>query len=160
MSIACVSFLENLFFPYRKHVKIVLLLWKVGVSMSDHIGSRIRHLREKKGWSQRELARRVNLNASVMNRIELGTRPVADHELVRFADVFEISSDYLLGRTTDVHSKIKEDPCLYLPENVNHFLKEYEQLNEEDQKQIARMVRALLKLAEDEQKKRLSQKQV
>lgn len=102
----------------------------------------------------------MNLNASVMNRIELGTRPVADHELVRFADVFEISSDYLLGRTTDVHSKIKEDPCLYLPENVNHFLKEYEQLNEEDQKQIARMVRALLKLAEDEQKKRLSQKQV
>jgi transcriptional regulator with XRE-family HTH domain len=160
MSIACVSFLEKLFFPYRKRDKIVLLLWKVGVIMSDHIGARIRNLREKKGWSQRELARRVNLNASVMNRIELGTRPVADHELVRFADVFEISSDYLLGRTTDVHSKIKEDPYLYLPENVNHFLKEYEQLNEEDQKQIARMVRALLKLAEDEQKKRLSQKQV
>jgi transcriptional regulator with XRE-family HTH domain len=155
MSITFVSFLEKLFFPYRKHVKIVLLLWKVGVSMSDHIGSRIRHLREKKGWSQRELARRVNLNASVMNRIELGTRPVDDHELARFADVFEISSDYLLGRThaSSLQNQIKENPCLYLPENVTNFLKDYEQLSEEDQKQIARLVRALLRLDEDEQKR-------
>lgn len=62
------------------------------------IGKRIIRLRESKEWSQRELAKRVNLNVSVMNRIESGERPVRDHELVAIASVLDVSTDYLLGR--------------------------------------------------------------
>lgn len=58
-------------------------------------------LREEKGWSQRELARRVNLNPSVMNRIELSERPIKDQELAKIADVLDVTTDYLLGRTDD-----------------------------------------------------------
>ncbi len=65
------------------------------------IGKRIVKLRETKGWSQRELSRRVDLNPSVMNRIELGDRPIKDHELYKFADVLEVTADYLLSRTDD-----------------------------------------------------------
>lgn len=61
------------------------------------IGKRIIELRQKKGWSQRELARRVNLNVSVMNRIELNERPVKDHELAKLANVLDTTTDYLLG---------------------------------------------------------------
>jgi transcriptional regulator with XRE-family HTH domain len=61
------------------------------------IGERIVELREKKGWSQRELARRVNLNASVMNRIEKDKRPVTDQEIKIFASILDVSADYLLG---------------------------------------------------------------
>lgn len=61
------------------------------------IGKRIIELRQKKGWSQRELARRVNLNVSVMNRIELDERPVKDHELAKLANVLDTTTDYLLG---------------------------------------------------------------
>lgn len=65
------------------------------------IGNKIVYLREKRGWSQRELARRVNLNASVMNRIESGDRPIKDHELAKISNVLEVSSDYLLGIKND-----------------------------------------------------------
>lgn len=65
------------------------------------IGKRIIFLREKKGWSQRELARRVNLNPSVMNRIEQSERPIKDKELAKIADVLDVTTDYLLGRTND-----------------------------------------------------------
>ncbi|XRD23495.1 helix-turn-helix domain-containing protein [Lysinibacillus fusiformis] len=34
------------------------------------IGKKIISLREKRSWTQKELANRVNLNVSVMNRIE------------------------------------------------------------------------------------------
>lgn len=65
------------------------------------IGKRIILLREKKGWSQRELARRVNLNPSVMNRIEQSERPIKDKELAKIADVLDVTTDYLLGRSND-----------------------------------------------------------
>ncbi|MGE7672943.1 helix-turn-helix domain-containing protein [Lysinibacillus sp. NPDC094403] len=63
------------------------------------IGKRIISLREKRGWTQRELASRINLNVSVMNRIESNERPVKDSELLNLANVLEVSTDYLLGRT-------------------------------------------------------------
>ena len=64
-----------------------------------NIGRKIISLREKRGWTQRELANRVNLNVSVMNRIESNDRPIKDSELLNLANVLEVSTDYLLGRT-------------------------------------------------------------
>lgn len=63
------------------------------------IGKKIISLREQRGWTQRELANRVNLNVSVMNRIEANERPVKDSELLNLANVLDVSTDYLLGRT-------------------------------------------------------------
>lgn len=64
-----------------------------------NIGYKIISLREKRGWTQRELANRVNLNVSVMNRIESNERPLKDNELLILANVLDVSTDYLLGRT-------------------------------------------------------------
>ena len=62
------------------------------------IGNRIVSLRKYKNWSQRELARRVGMSPSVMNRIELEERPIKDFELDILASVLETTTDYLLGR--------------------------------------------------------------
>lgn len=91
-------------FPYRKR-DIICLTWKVVKTLN--IGDRIVLLRERKGWSQRELARRVNLNYAVMNRIEKGTRPITDSEIISLSKVLDVSTDYLLkGDSHD--SKIDE----------------------------------------------------
>lgn len=63
-----------------------------------NIGKRIVRLREANDWSQRELAKRVDLNVSVMNRIESGERPVRDHELLAIASALDVTADYLIGR--------------------------------------------------------------
>lgn len=62
-------------------------------------GDRIRKQRERLGLTQLELATKVDINNSVLSRIEAGKRPVEDNELIRFADFFEVDADYLLGRT-------------------------------------------------------------
>ena len=59
---------------------------------------KIIELRERCGLNQKELAERLSMNRSVLNRIENGTRPVRDDELKIFADYFNVSADYLLGR--------------------------------------------------------------
>lgn len=64
-----------------------------------NVNTRIKNLREEFNIDQKTLADKIGLNASVMNRIELGTRPVRDEELSKIADYFGVSVDYLLGRT-------------------------------------------------------------
>lgn len=74
------------------------------------IGERIVKLRQKKNWNQRELAGRAGLNYSVMNRIETGKRPLTDQEIKIFADLFGVSTDYLLGLTDDpTHNNSDEE---------------------------------------------------
>ncbi|EAD8593630.1 XRE family transcriptional regulator [Listeria monocytogenes] len=62
------------------------------------IYERIVQLRIKKSISQKELAKKINIDDSTMNKIEKGNRPIRDKELAKIADVLEVSTDYLLGR--------------------------------------------------------------
>ncbi|MCR1897805.1 helix-turn-helix domain-containing protein [Irregularibacter muris] len=64
-----------------------------------NVGKRIQSLREQKDMTQKELADKIHINYSVMNRIESGERPVRDEEIRKIADVLDVSTDYLLGRT-------------------------------------------------------------
>lgn len=65
-------------------------------------GQRIKRLRERHGWSQLELSSMLHLNNSVLSRIESGKRPVDDALLIKLADLFQTSADYLLGRQEKV----------------------------------------------------------
>ncbi|AVM23232.1 helix-turn-helix domain-containing protein [Bacillus pumilus] len=92
--------------------------------MKNKLGERIKKLREKNDWSLRELESRVNINYSVLSRIESGKRPVTDGELLKFADIFDVSIDYLVGRSDDPDyktiddNKIESDPDLQIAFNA------------------------------------------
>lgn len=64
-------------------------------------GDRIKILREEKKLSQLELAERIGINNSVLSRIESGKRSIEENEINLFADFFEVSGDYILGRSTN-----------------------------------------------------------
>ncbi|WAW14772.1 helix-turn-helix domain-containing protein [Peptostreptococcus equinus] len=63
------------------------------------IGDIIRKLREESSISQLDFSKKININNSVVSRIELNERAVRDDELIKIADFFNVSTDYLLGRT-------------------------------------------------------------
>lgn len=60
------------------------------------IGQRIYDLRVERDIQQGELASAINIHQSVLNRIEKGTRPARDLEIVALANFFKVSADYLL----------------------------------------------------------------
>jgi HTH-type transcriptional regulator, competence development regulator len=91
----------------------------------SQVGDRIRELREERNWSQREFAKRVGINYSVVNRIELGKRNVEDHELAKIADVFGVTTDYLLGRTDNPNPPENDDKELGTLARINQLIKEY-----------------------------------
>ena len=72
-------------------------------SVDSQIGKHIKSAREAKSWSQNELAKRlgekkIRVYGSTIAKIEAGDRWVKAAELVALADLFEISTDRLLGR--------------------------------------------------------------
>ncbi|OAK72657.1 helix-turn-helix domain-containing protein [Lederbergia galactosidilytica] len=98
-------------------------------------GKRIVSLREKRGWSQRELAKRVDLNASVMNRIESGERPIKDVELDKIATILDVSTDYLLGRTDkDTREKTTEE--IYEDPDFQYAMRSAQGLSEESKQKV------------------------
>ncbi len=65
-------------------------------------GDRVREARKNLGLSQENLAARlqtegVNIERDSVSRIEIGTRFVADFELVILCKVLNVSANYLLG---------------------------------------------------------------
>ena len=58
---------------------------------------KIKTLREGKGWTQAELARRLGITRNGVNSWEQGLSMPSPACLVDLADVFSVSTDYLLG---------------------------------------------------------------
>ena len=70
------------------------------------VGKRLKALRESLGLSQVKMAEALGSTQSSINRYENGqsTPPVALFR--RYADYFDVSLDYILGRTDDPRGKL------------------------------------------------------
>ncbi len=60
---------------------------------------RLKEIRKSKGISQLKLAMDLNTNQNTISRYETGEREPGIKELIRIADYFDVSVDYLLERT-------------------------------------------------------------
>lgn len=66
--------------------------------MSHQFGERLRLLRQERGWPQHEVERALNLRPGVVSQYERGLREPGFDLLIALADLFAVSTDYLLGR--------------------------------------------------------------
>ena len=77
---------------------------------------RIKALREARGWTQAELARRMNMTRNGINSWEQGLSMLSPPSLVDLAKLFSVSTDYLLGvenhSTVNVTRLNEEDVAL------------------------------------------------
>jgi len=60
---------------------------------------RIRDLREDRDLKQREVAQHLNCSQQVYSNYELGQRDVPTEILIRLAEFYKVSIDYILGQT-------------------------------------------------------------
>jgi len=71
-------------------------------SFNANLGKRLMELRKAKGLKQSELAERIDIGRVSVSNYELGDRTPDAEILLKFADFFEVSTDYLLGRNEKV----------------------------------------------------------
>lgn len=105
----------------------------------DILGKRIRYLREKYQLSQKQLATRVNLTNAQLSRYELGERK-PDPEIIKdIADFFDVSTDYLLGRTDNPDLIEEKNEESLLDPELGVFFKEIKNAPEDRQEQLRKI---------------------
>lgn len=63
------------------------------------IYQRIRDLREDKDWTQADVAEKLNMTQTGYSKYERGERDVPTEVLIKLAQIYDTSIDYLLGQT-------------------------------------------------------------
>src|SRR5699024_547777 len=101
-----------------------------------NIPKTIVNLREQKNMSQVELSNLMNLNKNVMGRIERGERPLRDNEILKLAQIFNVSTDLILGKQ-ETADRLEE--------------KDYWSYVEQTEKDVAKQVESLIDRVEEEE---------
>lgn len=65
--------------------------------------TRLRQLREERNLTQLKVSMDLFLNQNSISRYESGTREASYEVLIRFADYYKVSIDYILYRTDNPH---------------------------------------------------------
>ena len=67
----------------------------------ESFGKRVSTVRERRGWTQRELAERAQISVTFLSEVENGKRNVSSEVLLRVADALGASLDYLMRGEDD-----------------------------------------------------------
>ena len=80
------------------------------------LGERLKQLREEAGFSQNKLAKLIGIQQSSLNRYESGFSNPTPETLLWFADYFDVSMDYIYGRTDKPQGKTYKYKQRFNPE--------------------------------------------
>lgn len=72
----------------------------------------IKKLRNKFGINQTELGNKIGLSARAIGFYESSDRDIPTSKLQKIADYFNVSTDYVLGRSNDLQDDVKQIPLL------------------------------------------------
>jgi repressor LexA len=102
-------------FPLRKHDKISL---KGGDTMNSlEVAKRIEKLLKEKNISGAELARRVGIDRSTINRYFRGTRKIGMDEIPKFAEALGVEPlELLIG---DIQNTVSKHQYTYIPTSIS-----------------------------------------
>ncbi|WP_349407948.1 helix-turn-helix transcriptional regulator [Pseudalkalibacillus sp. SCS-8] len=121
------------------------------------IGHRIKKLREQRNWSQLTLSKKIGINNSVLSRIEAGKRNVEDDLITKFVELFEVTSDYLLGYTDNpdktVTNKLDNIDESEWPEAYNVLRRANKKLTDKEKRKMLRLIEELFLDDEEEEQK-------
>lgn len=91
-------------------------------------GDRLKELREDKGMRQEELAEMLNVTRATISAYETNTAFPSFLILVKIADIFEVSLDYLACRTKEpfnisMQNKLTRDVVTAVITTINKYKK-------------------------------------
>lgn len=96
-----------------------------------NLGERLKKLRLEKGVSQTDLAKQFNIARSTLSQYESNQRTPSDEIKIKLSEYFNVSTDYLLGKT-DIKN-YTEDPNITI---ALHSDTDYDDLPQEARDEI------------------------
>ena len=103
--------------------------------------NRLKLLREEKGLIQKDIAKLLNVSIPAINQYESGKRDMSTETVIKLAEYFNVSTDYLLGK-----SDIRNPEELKNVKFANAGGLDVEGLDEDDLLELQRQVEYMKKL--------------
>lgn len=115
------------------------------------LGQRIQNLRKEKGLTQEKLAKIIGISRGSLSMIEINKREPDNDTLKKLADFFNVSVDYLLGRTDDPSPKIKGPTDQEILEIMKKegIMFDGTPLDEEDKRDIIEVMKIAWKIVQE-----------
>lgn len=108
-------------------------------------------LRKEKGISQVQLAEALQVSKACISMIEIGKNEPTANTLVRYADFFECSTDYLLEREDDFGNiTVQPKKTALLPNNEQALLDNFRKLPVDLQHRASVYMQKLVEVIADE----------
>ena len=92
-----------------------------------NFSDRLKELRKAKGITQKQMAEMFDMTERNYQRLEATNTP-SNETLIKFADFFEVPTDYLLGRdkywrAEEGHIVVKIPPDIFTQKDIERILK-------------------------------------
>jgi len=127
------------------------------------LGERLALLRKEKGLTQEELAQALNITRSALSLYEIGKRDPDTETLRKIAEFFNVTVDFLLGRTDirnpeeKIKQAISDDPellefweVLSQRDDLQLLFKQTKDISPRGIKRIIRIIKAIEEEEEQE----------
>ena len=112
------------------------------------ISKKLKELREEKGYLQKFIADKIGVRSNTLSGYENGTRSPDPEMILKLAELYDVSTDYLLGRTNNRNNKTVDDIDEELQELLSEMNVWYK--NEPEDKELKlRMLRKMIQSFEE-----------
>ena len=102
--------------------------------MTNTLQDRLLELRKSKGYTQSHVAELIGMSSVGYGYYENGTRQPSPETIVKLADVYRVTTDYLLGIENSTFTTEQKVVDTSLPELVNAVVSAMKEDNSEQQK--------------------------
>ena len=106
------------------------------------LGKRIKALRKEQKFTQEDIAKKLNISVAALSRYETGAfEPKSVELIVELANIFKVSTDYLLGKSDARNPDVDFDKI-----DIGLTSKTYATLTETQKKQIKKLITVIINL--------------
>jgi transcriptional regulator with XRE-family HTH domain len=118
----CVNYILNILFLIDAWFSCYTL-----IMMNKMFQNRLKELRKARKLSQEDLGKVINISGRNISYLEAGERSPSPEILNKLADVFDVSVDYLLGRSGLRQADAEQILSLFkdLPQEAVNEMKDY-----------------------------------
>lgn len=94
--------------------------------------NRLKQLREQHGMKQSELGKLLNVKDAAISKYESGKIPLTGETLLSLSKIFNVTTDYILGRETELENDVSDMEWRYPPTSnrLGNILRKYRQKKE------------------------------
>ena len=107
------------------------------LNLRQAFGRRLKELRKAKGWTQKELANRLAIRYSHLNKYESGMHAPPFEKLIQLADIFDVSLDSLLKGLPIENEPIRN-------ELLHKRFKMLETFDDDDRETVIKVIDAII----------------